>query len=107
MLYVMMQSSNLGNVQNYSNSCIHLLVQLLNICKYGCFNLGFGHQPIYYLQIFNSLESKNRIFKSTMQQSRHHCVALYLKEEYEMLALEAHFDVKWPYIPTFGNMLSF
>jgi hypothetical protein len=29
-----------------------------------------------------------------MQQSRHHCVALYLEEEYEMLALEAHFDVK-------------
>jgi hypothetical protein len=32
---------------------------------------------------------------------------LYLEEEYEMLALEAHFDVKRPDIPTFGNRLSF
>jgi hypothetical protein len=42
-----------------------------------------------------------------MHQSKHHCVALYLEEEYEMLALEAHFDVKWLDIPTFGNMPSF
>jgi hypothetical protein len=42
-----------------------------------------------------------------MQQSKHHCVALYLKEEYEMLALEAHFDVKQPNVPTFGNKPSF
>jgi len=42
-----------------------------------------------------------------MQQSRQHCVALYLEEEYEMLALETHFDVKWLDIPTFGNMPSF
>jgi hypothetical protein len=28
-------------------------------------------------------------------------------EEYEMLALGTHFDVKWPHIPTFGNMPSF
>jgi len=42
-----------------------------------------------------------------MQQSRHHYVTLYLEEEYEMLALEAHFDVKWPNIPTFSNMPSF
>ncbi len=37
-----------------------------------------------------------------MQQSRHCCVALYLEEKYEMLALEAHFDV-----PIVGNMFSF
>jgi hypothetical protein len=42
-----------------------------------------------------------------MQQSRQHCVALYLEEKYEMLALETHFDVKWLDIPTFGNMSSF
>jgi hypothetical protein len=42
-----------------------------------------------------------------MQQSKHHCIALYLEEEYEMLALEAHFDVKRLDIPTFGNMPSF
>jgi hypothetical protein len=42
-----------------------------------------------------------------MQQSRHHCVALYLEEEYEMLALEAYFDVKRPDVPTFNNMFSF
>jgi hypothetical protein len=42
-----------------------------------------------------------------MQQSKHHCVALYLEEEYEILELEAHFDVKWPEIPTFGNKTSF
>jgi hypothetical protein len=47
---------------------------------------------------------KARIYKYTMQQSRQHCVALYLEEEYEMLALETNFDVKWPNIPTFGNM---
>jgi hypothetical protein len=103
----MMQRSNLGNVQNYSSSCIHLLVQLLNICRYGCFNLRFGQQLICYLQIFNNLKSKSRIYKSTMQQSRHHCVALYLEEEYEMLALEAYFDVKRPDVPTFNNMFSF
>jgi hypothetical protein len=38
----------------------------------------------------------SRIYKSTMQQSRHHCVALYLKEEYEKLAVEAHNNVKCP-----------
>jgi hypothetical protein len=42
-----------------------------------------------------------------MQPSKHHCVALYLEEEYEMLALEADFDVKRLDISTFGNMLSF
>ncbi len=42
-----------------------------------------------------------------MQQNRQHCVALYLEEEYEMLALETHFDVKWLDVPTFGNMPSF
>jgi len=42
-----------------------------------------------------------------MQQSRHHCIALYLEEEYEMLALEAYFDVKRSVVPTFNNMLSF
>jgi hypothetical protein len=42
-----------------------------------------------------------------MQQSKRHCFALYLDEEYEMLALEAHFDVKRLDIPTFGNMPSF
>jgi len=42
-----------------------------------------------------------------MQQSKHHCVALYLEEEYEMLALEAHFDAKQLDLPTFGNMPSF
>jgi hypothetical protein len=42
-----------------------------------------------------------------MQQSRHCCVALYLKEEYEMLALETHFDVKQLDVPTFGNKPSF
>jgi hypothetical protein len=49
------------------------------------------------------VESTNPQFK----QSRHHCVALDLKEEYEMLALEAHFDVKRPNVSTFGNVLSF
>jgi hypothetical protein len=39
---VMMQSSNFGNVQDYSNSCIRLLLRLFNICRYGCFSLGFG-----------------------------------------------------------------
>jgi len=39
---VMMQSSNLRNVQNYSNNYIHLLLQLFNICRYGCFSLRFG-----------------------------------------------------------------
>jgi hypothetical protein len=29
-----------------------------------------------------------------MQQSRHHCVTLYLEEEYEQLALEAYFDIQ-------------
>jgi hypothetical protein len=42
-----------------------------------------------------------------MQQSRHHYVALYLEEEYEMLALETHFDVKRLDRPTFGNKPSF
>jgi hypothetical protein len=42
-----------------------------------------------------------------MQQSKHHCVALDLDEEYEMLVLEAHFDVKWLDVLTFGNMPSF
>ncbi len=42
-----------------------------------------------------------------MQQNRQHFVALYLEQEYEMLTLETHFDVKWPDIPTFGNMPSF
>jgi hypothetical protein len=42
-----------------------------------------------------------------MQQNKHHCVALYLEKEHEMLALEAHFDAKWLNIPTFGNMPSF
>jgi len=103
----MMQSFNLNNVQNYFSSCIYLLLQLHNICKYGCFSLGFGQQLICYLQIFDDSKGKSKIYKSTMQQSRHHCVALYLEEEYEMLALEAHFDVKQPNIPTFGNRPSF
>ncbi|KAH9556484.1 hypothetical protein CY35_07G030500 [Sphagnum magellanicum] len=42
---------------------------------------------------------KSRIHKSTMQQNRHTCVALYLEEEYKALALEAHFDCKRPDIP--------
>jgi hypothetical protein len=29
-----------------------------------------------------------------MQQSKHHCVALYFEDEYDKLALEVHFDVK-------------
>jgi hypothetical protein len=39
--------------------------------------------------MFSGLEGKNIIYKSTMQQSRHHCVAVYLEEEYDMLALES------------------
>jgi hypothetical protein len=42
-----------------------------------------------------------------MQQNKHHYVALYLDEKYEMLVLEAHFDVKQLDVPTFGNMPSF
>jgi hypothetical protein len=42
-----------------------------------------------------------------MQQSKHHHVTSYLEEEYEMLALEAHFDVKRLDVPTFGNKSSF
>jgi len=42
---------------------------------------------------------KNRIYKSIMQQSRHHYVALYPEEVYETLALETHFDVKCPDFP--------
>jgi hypothetical protein len=42
-----------------------------------------------------------------MQQNSHHCVVLYLEEEYEMLTLETHFDVKCLDVPTFGNMFSF
>jgi len=34
-------------------------------------------------------KNTSRIYKSTMQQDMHHCVALYLEEEYEKLALEA------------------
>jgi hypothetical protein len=59
------------------------------------------------LQIFDNPKGKNKIYKSTMQQSRHHYVALYLEETYEMLALEAHFDVKRQDIPTFSNRPSF
>jgi hypothetical protein len=40
-----------------------------------------------------------------MQQSKHHCVALYLKE-YEKLAVEANNDVKHPKKPI-GNWASF
>ncbi len=39
----------------------------------------------------------------TNQQIRHHCVALYMEKEHEMLALEAQFDMKHPYVPTFDN----
>jgi hypothetical protein len=52
-------------------------------------------------------KKQKRIYKSTMQQNRHHCVALYLEEEYEMLTLEACFDVKHLDVPTLGNTPSF
>jgi hypothetical protein len=68
---------------------------------------GLGNNLFVILYIFDSLKGKSKIYKSTMQQNKHHCVALYLEEEYELLALEAHFDVKWLNIPTFGNMFSF
>ncbi len=42
-----------------------------------------------------------------MQQNRHHYVALYLKEEYDMLVLKARFDVELPDVPIFGNRPSF
>jgi hypothetical protein len=41
-----------------------------------------------------------------MQQTRHHCVALYLEDKYEELVLEAHFDVKCLDMPI-GNRPSF
>jgi hypothetical protein len=40
------------------------------------------------------------------QQIKHYCVALYVEKEHEMLALEAHFHMKHPYVPTFGNWTS-
>jgi len=55
------------------------------------------------LQIFGCPKGKSKIYKSTIKQSRHHYVALYLEVEYEMLALETHFDMKCPYILTFSN----
>jgi hypothetical protein len=73
---VMMQSSNLGNVQNYSSSCIHLLVQLLNICRYGYFNLRFGQQLICYLQIFNNL--KVRVESTNPQCNKVDTIVLHL-----------------------------
>jgi hypothetical protein len=48
--------------------------------------------------------SKNICYKKCcpLLHKKTHCVALYLEEEYEMLEMEAHFDV-----PIFGNMPSF
>jgi hypothetical protein len=47
-----------------------------------------------HLQVFGGVQKKSRIYKSTMQQSRHHYVTLYLEDEYEKLVLEAYFDVR-------------
>jgi len=41
-----------------------------------------------------------------MQQNRHHCVTLYLEDEYEQLALETYFDI-WHVDVFIGNKPSF
>jgi hypothetical protein len=42
-----------------------------------------------------------KIYKCRIQQSRRTCVALYLEDKYEELAVEAHFDYK-----RFDNLIS-
>jgi len=34
------------------------------------------------------------IYKSIMQQNKHHCVTLCFENKYEQLALEAYFDIR-------------
>jgi len=49
--------------------------------------------------VVGSPKRNSCIYKLTIQQSKHHYVALYLEDEYEELVLEAHFDVKCPDMP--------
>jgi hypothetical protein len=45
--------------------------------------------------VCRDISHKKKIYKCNMQQSRKTCVALYLEDEYEKLAMKAHFDYKW------------
>ncbi len=82
---------------------IDVMVVLLSLPRYsvcwcvkihGCWCTGKWKLVILPSQVFGGLQGKSRIHKSVIQQSRHHCVTLYLKDEYEKLALEAYFDIQ-------------
>ncbi len=94
----------LGIFQQYSNSYIHLLFSFSTfVCKVISIQGLWRLQLIYYDSHCKLLVVQKVRVEYTNQQIRHHCVALYMEKEHEMLALEAHFDMKCPNVPTFDN----